>query len=217
VCAPTTLAPGEPATCSVDYALTQADVDAGLVENSATASGSPLIGDDVTSAVSSALVDVNPVSSIALLKSIDRTVVAGAGADVTYTFRVTNTGQATLSALAIDEVAFSGTGVLGDIECDAVVLAPDAITDCTAGYRTTASDVTAGSVTNTAVALAEAPGGAPVESLPSSATLTVNVMAAVLASTGAVAGSMLLVWAGALLAGGAALAVVHLVRRMRSA
>jgi LPXTG-motif cell wall-anchored protein len=107
--------------------------------------------------------------------------------------------------------------VLGDIECDALVLAPDATTDCTAGYTTSAADVTAGSVTNTAVALAESPGGAPIESVPSSATLTVNVLAAVLASTGAVAGSMLVVWAGALLVGGAALAIWRLSQRSRKA
>ena len=64
---------------------------------------------------------------------------------------------------------------------------------------------------------AEAPGGAPVESLPSSATLTVNAIVAALASTGAVAGSMLLVWAGLLLVGGAAFAVMHFVRRGRTA
>ena len=213
VCAPSTIEPGQTSLCSLDYALTQADVDAGIVENSATAvAGDPLEG-VVESAVSSALVEVNPVSSIALLKSVSTTIVAGPNAELTYTFTVTNTGQATLSDLAIDEVEFTGTGALSEIECAAVVLAPDASTACTAQYRTTAEDVTAGSIDNTAVAAATAPGGAIIESDPSSATVTVNALAAALASTGSALRSALVMWAIMLLLGGAVFGAAWLVRR----
>ncbi|HWH97490.1 MAG TPA: hypothetical protein VNS80_03910, partial [Pseudolysinimonas sp.] len=158
-------------------------------------------------------VEVNPVSSIALVKSVDKTVVAGANAEVMYSFTVTNTGQATLSALAIDEVEFTGTGVLGDIDCPVLTLAPDASTACTATYRTTAGDVAAGSIENTALAVATAPGGASVESAPSSATVTVNALAAALASTGSSIRTAMVVWAIGLLVGGAAFGGMWFVRR----
>jgi hypothetical protein len=213
VCAPSTIEPGQTSLCSIQYTLTQADVDAGIVENSATAVAGDPDDELVESAVSSALVEVNPVSSISLVKSASTKVVAGPNADITYTFTVTNTGQATLSDLAIDDVEFTGTGVLSDIECPVVVLAPNASTACTAQYRTTAADVTAGSVDNTALALATAPGGAIVESAPSSATVTVNALAAALASTGSSLQAAGLIWAGMLLVGGTAFGVARLVRR----
>ncbi|MEP6479120.1 MAG: hypothetical protein ABJB03_06995 [Rhodoglobus sp.] len=217
VCAPSTIAPGESASCGIDYALTQADVDTGIVENSATAVAGDPNDEAVVSAVSSALVTVNPVSSIALEKTVDASVVAGAGVAVTYTFRVTNTGQATVHALTITELDFTGSGVLGAIDCPTVALAPDAIADCTAQYRTTAADVTAGLVENTAVAVATAPGGQPVQSDPSNATVTVNALAAALASTGATIRFGLVAWAIGLLGLGLALGATRLARRRSAA
>ena len=213
VCDVTELAPTEVATCTVDYPLTQADVDAGLVDNSAIATGAPPVGDDVESAVSSALVTVTPSASIGLEKTVDHDVVAGAGATVTYEFLVTNTGQATVADIAIAEGAFSGTGELSEIDCPVTAIAPGASLTCTATYVTTAADLTAGSVTNTATASAVSSRGGGVVSAPSTAEVTVNPIAAGLAQTGATLTWVAGMWGVGLIAVGAVFAVTRIRSR----
>ncbi|MGH1526696.1 DUF7507 domain-containing protein [Leifsonia sp. L25] len=86
--------------------------------------------------------------------------VASAGDTVTYRFEVSNTGNVSVSALAIDETAFSGTGTMTTPVCGVTVLAPGQSTTCTAHYSVTQADVDAGHVTNTAVANATSAGRA---------------------------------------------------------
>ena len=79
---------------------------------------------------------------------------------VTYTFHVTNTGNVTVSAVAIDETAFSGTGTPPVATCPPGPLAPGATaSDCTATYTVTQADIDAGSIANTATATATPPLG----------------------------------------------------------
>ncbi len=202
-CAPVRIAPSEIATCTLDYGLTQEDVDAGLVTNSATATGTPPGGGMIESALSSASVTISPTASLALVKTVDRAVVAGAGTAVTYSFAVTNTGQSTLHDVAITETAFTGTGTMSTPECTTTTLAPAASTTCIAEYTTTAADLAAGRVDNTATASATSPFGDVLTSDPSSAALQVDPIAAALASTGSTLSWQLAVWGvGLLIAGG---------------
>lgn len=179
------VAPGDTVRCTATYMVTQADVDSGVLTNSATGQGTPPSGAAVDSSPSNALVAITPITSLDLVKSIDTTVVAGAGQTVVYSFLVTNTGTVTVSNLSIADTWFSGTGTLEAATCPAGPVAPGASVTCSASYTTTSDDLAAGEVTNTATASAFDPSGAEIASDGSSARLVIDPVAAVLAFTGA--------------------------------
>ncbi|WP_051191688.1 DUF7507 domain-containing protein [Microbacterium luticocti] len=173
-CPSTELAPGAQTTCTSEYTLTQDDLDAGHVSNSATATGQPPSGDRVPSPPSQVVVPAAQQPAIGLVKTASRATVDAAGDTVAYTFRVTNTGNVTVRSVAIDETAFTGTGSLSAIDCPAGAahLVPGAFVDCTATYRVTQADIDRGDVQNTAAASALAPDGATVTSPEASARVT---------------------------------------------
>lgn len=161
------LAPGAQILCTGTYVVTQADVDAGVIENTATAAGTPPGGDRIVSEPSAAQVPQAPAPAVSLVKSADPTQGGTVGDTITYSFVVTNTGNQTLDDVAVAEGAFSGSGELSSIECPAETLAPGQSTTCTATYVLTQADLDAGGVTNTATAVGTPPGGEPVTSPPS--------------------------------------------------
>ncbi|MEU7788975.1 CshA/CshB family fibrillar adhesin-related protein [Amycolatopsis sp. NPDC049159] len=168
------LAPGQVVTCTADYAVTQADLDAGRITNSATAAGTPPAGlPAVTTPPATAVVTAGGGPALTLVKSAEPATVAGAGEAVTYRFAVTNTGNRTLTSVAVLETAFSGSGPAPVVECPSRTLAPGQAQTCTAAYTLTQSDADAGAVTNTAEATGTGPGGEPVTSSPSQAKVTV--------------------------------------------
>ncbi|WP_431246064.1 DUF7507 domain-containing protein [Leifsonia xyli] len=157
ICPPGALPPGAQAVCTTEYTVTQGDVDAGTVANAAIANGTAPNG-PVSSPPSDAVVPLAAHPGLTLHKSVDPVTVASAGDTVTYRFEVSNTGNVSVSALAIDETAFSGTGTMTTPVCGVTVLAPGQSTTCTAHYSVTQADVDAGHVTNTAVANATSAG-----------------------------------------------------------
>ncbi|WP_231988516.1 isopeptide-forming domain-containing fimbrial protein [Nakamurella panacisegetis] len=169
------LIPGAQVTCTAPYVLSQADVDAGKVTNTATATGTPPTGNPPVSPPSSALVTVPPAPALTLVKSANPVTVAKAGDKVTYSYLVTNTGNVTLTDVSVTETKalFSGTGTLPAPVCDPAPLAPGAQVTCTATYVATQADVDAGVITNTATATGTPPGTTkPPVSQPSSAVVT---------------------------------------------
>ncbi|WP_233251750.1 DUF11 domain-containing protein, partial [Serinibacter arcticus] len=113
-----TLAPGQNATYTATYAVTQADVDAGEVTNTATATGTPPPGTELPPVPpSDVTIPSDPTPALTVVKSssviTDEDFVAGQ--EITYTFVVTNTGNVTITDAAPVEVDFSGTGDLGPI------------------------------------------------------------------------------------------------------
>ncbi len=142
-CPVTVLAPGASTTCTATYTLTQADVDAGEVVNTATASGTPPTGppttgeDTVTTPIPAA-----PV--ITVDKQAGVPTGATAGSTIDYSFVVTNTGNVTLDSVSIADPK------TGPVSCPVTVLAPGESTTCTATYTLTQADVDAGHVANTA-------------------------------------------------------------------
>jgi len=161
------LAPGDSASCSGSYAITQADIDGGERDNLATTEGTPPIGDPVTDD-DPELVDIPQVPSIDLTKSASEinTTVAGpadradAGDEVTYSFDIVNDGNVTLSNA---ELLDALVGFDPAIACDGITtLAPDASASCSATYALTQNDIDSGSVSNSAEACADAPDGSEV-------------------------------------------------------
>ncbi|MEU9846161.1 DUF11 domain-containing protein, partial [Streptomyces sp. NPDC047985] len=158
------LAPGKSATCTATYTVTQEDIDAGSLENTATGTGTPPDGGEpVVSPPSEAKVSAPPEPDLKVVKS-GKTEKPGelvAGEKVSYEFAVTNTGNVTLKDVKVNEGEFTGSGKLSDVVCpaDAGSLAPGASVTCTASYEVTQADVDAGSIKNSATATGTPPGG----------------------------------------------------------
>ena len=104
-CPNSTLAPGASETCTGSYTVTQADVDAGSVTNTATANAtSPPGGNPVSSGSSSVTVLASKATStLSLTKSTTSTGYGKAGDTIGYKFLVTNTGTTTLSNVGVTD------------------------------------------------------------------------------------------------------------------
>ena len=113
-------------------------------------------------------------AGLSLAKSGNPTYFTAAGQVVTYTYTLTNTGQVSLQA---PYTITDDKGAAMTIDCGSATspLTPGASTTCTGTYTTTAADVTAGLVTNTASVVATTVIGDPVTS--NNATETVELAA----------------------------------------
>ncbi|MCW2858229.1 MAG: hypothetical protein JWR52_3844, partial [Marmoricola sp.] len=181
-CPVTTLAPGGSTTCTADspYVITQADVDAGTVDNTAIASGTPPTGPPVVSPPSSTTTPVDQVSGLSLVKrvavvtDVNRNGVIDRGDTILWTFTVTNTGTVTMNNVSVSDPMLAATGI--GITCPVLTLASGASVECVADnpYVVTAADEKAGVVRNVATASGTTPGGPPTLSPPSTTTTTIT-------------------------------------------
>ncbi|WP_229676794.1 DUF7507 domain-containing protein [Pedobacter psychrotolerans] len=176
-----TLAPGatDNSTFTATYTITQADVDAGRVDNLATATGKDpkgnLVTDDsesgnpadpnnpATPACPTCTITPLPSSpAIRLTKTgsfadANNNGKAEVGETINYTFKVENTGNVTVSDIKITDTKVTVTG-------GTITLAPGATDNSTftATYTITQADVDAGRVDNLATATGKDPKGNPV-------------------------------------------------------
>ncbi len=165
-CPDPTLAPGASETCTGTYTVTQADVDAGSVTNTATASGTNPQATTVTSSPYSITVLASgATSSLSLTKSTTSTGYGAVGERISYSYLVTNTGTTTESNIAVSD------NLIASVNCPDSTLAPGASETCTGTYTVTQADVDAGSVTNMATASATDPHG---DSITGESSLTVE-------------------------------------------
>jgi uncharacterized repeat protein (TIGR01451 family) len=153
-----TLAPGDSVTATATGHLTQANVDAGSVTNTATASGSPPTGANVTSP-SSATVPITPRPGLTVVKSATPSSVTTVGQTVTYTVTMTNTGNVSLSGVSVSDphpglstFTYAGLGVGGS-------LSPGQVATATATYTVQQSDLDAGTIANSATVTGTTPTG----------------------------------------------------------
>ena len=160
-----TLKVDETATYRVTYVLTQADIDAGGISNSAVVSGRPPFGSPVTDVTDDGndadgntvndptVFDIPSDPSLSLSKALSSggPTFDQAGDVLTYTFTVENTGNVTITdPVEIDDPLITDAG--GTISCDPLPLAPNATLTCSGSYTVTQDDVNAGQVDNTATA-----------------------------------------------------------------
>src|SRR5437867_2070052 len=139
-CPTGSLAPGASITCTSLHTITQDDINAGSIDNTASASGSDVTSNSVT-------VTVTAVRSPALtrVKSANPTSHNAVDQVITYTYIITNSGNTTLAG------PFTVTdNPQGTISCGTGPLAPGATTSCTSTRTITLADINAGSITNTA-------------------------------------------------------------------
>jgi hypothetical protein len=168
---PGVLSPGQVATATATYTVTQADVDARRISDTATASGTPPgTTTPITSAPSTATVTAPPAPALRVVKSATSggqpVTALRSGEVTTYAFVVTNTGNVTLTGITVADTTFTGSGTRPVVHCPVTTLAPGHQMRCTATYTVTQADVDAGHLTNTATASGTPPSGPRVTSPP---------------------------------------------------
>ncbi|MCX6398618.1 MAG: GEVED domain-containing protein, partial [Propionibacteriales bacterium] len=158
-----TLAVAATISCTATYVVSQADVDAGQLTNTAEIVGTASNGDEVTDSDDASVPPIQE-PAISLVKDVAETEVV-AGGTLHYTFTATNTGNVSLSNVSISEDAFTGSGAMSALSCtpsQPVTLAPDAVLSCTATYVASQADVDAGGLDNVASVTGTPPTGGPV-------------------------------------------------------
>ncbi|MEO6989533.1 MAG: hypothetical protein ABI239_12905, partial [Aquihabitans sp.] len=88
-CPVTVLAPGASTTCEATYGVTQLDIDAGSVNNTGTAHGTPPTGPEVTDDSDATIVS-GATPGLSIVKSADVSTFDTVGETITYSFLVTN-------------------------------------------------------------------------------------------------------------------------------
>ncbi|MFJ4225924.1 AraC family transcriptional regulator, partial [Microbacterium sp. NPDC089695] len=160
------LAPEQSLVGSARYLVTQADVDRGAVLNIATGSGDAPDGTTVDDPSAQVVLPTSvgaPNATLTKSGVLEPGATGRAGDTVQYSFRVANTGNVTLTGVAITDPLDGLSTIDVTWPAAAGVLAPGAVADATATYELTQADVDRGSVENTATLAATAPGGVAVE------------------------------------------------------
>ena len=169
------LAPGAKLRCTGSYTLTQADLDAGFVDNTALATSTPFI----SAPTPTVRTPIPQVRSLSTAKSASPTTYSAPGTVITYSYVVTNTGKVTIPATTPVSIT---DNKLGTISCPAVAIAPSAFITCQKTYTTTQADLdnaSGGKITNTASSTYTytPPLGGPPVTITSPTTAPVDVTA----------------------------------------
>ncbi len=142
------LNPMQTIVCTADYTLTQADVDSGLVANTATVRGNPAGSvPPPPEAVSGSIAPIIPAPSLTVEKSASAIPVeVRAGFNITYTYEVVNTGNITISNVAPIDLGptfngVAGTNALSAFIPDTATLAPGESQTFTATYELSQPDL----------------------------------------------------------------------------
>ena len=204
-----TIAAGGSTTFTATYTLSAADIvnAAGIINgvtNTATATGKDPGNVTVNALPSSTSTSITAVAAISVSKSAAAPTTAlganatltDAGDTITFTYVVTNSGTITLTAVQPVDAGpkfngIAGTNTLGAFSPAPVTLVAAASQTFTATYILSYADVAnavgiANGVTNTATATGKNPSNVSINSVPSTATITIAAASSLfLVKTGA--------------------------------
>ncbi|GLQ55500.1 DUF7507 domain-containing protein [Devosia nitrariae] len=171
---PQTLAPRGTTTFTATYTPTQADIDAGRVENTATGTGTPPSGPPIDSPPDTVIVPPDQTSGLTIdktgtLNDGDGDGLIDPGETITYTFLAENTGTVTLTGVTVNDPLLGNAGI--SVTPGPQTLAPGGTATFTATYTPTQADIDAGRVENTATGTGIDPDGGTTESPPDTVTV----------------------------------------------
>ncbi len=135
----TDFAPGDVVVCMATDTVTQEDIDNGSIINQATATI-----DGVSSNASTFTVTAVQDRSLNLDKTVTPTTYSEVGDVLSYTFRVTNTGNTTVTGISIDDP------LITDASCPLTELGPTETMDCTGSLTIDQTHIDDGNVLNVA-------------------------------------------------------------------
>tara|TARA_R110002020_G_scaffold41194_1_gene121460 strand:+ start:9325 stop:14112 length:4788 start_codon:yes stop_codon:yes gene_type:complete len=181
---PSILAPGETGTATASYPLTQADIETGIVSNTATVTGSAPNSSTVTDTSGTALdnddstetpIAQNP--AIALVKTSEYKgdpLQAQLDDIITFSFTVHNTGNITIDNIIVDDPLLGGniSGPLSGDTNNNSILEPTETWVYEADYNITQPEVDTGVVENQATVSGTGSNGDPVNDM--SGTSVIN-------------------------------------------
>src|SRR5690606_5421782 len=148
------LAPGASETFTDTYTISQDDMNAGSVENTATALGSAPDNSTV-SATARETVAGGQKPGLTLTKTASPTTFSSAGQQITYTIEVENTGNVAMTNISVTDPLTGMTETVASLASGA----SETFTDT---YTITQDDMNSGSVENTATAIGSAPDNSTV-------------------------------------------------------
>ncbi len=173
------VASGAKVTCTLTYPVTQADLDRGNVKFAINAVAIAPDATEVSAKTAQLDVRAAVAASLRVTGSANPTVVSGADEPITFTYVVENTGNVTVSSIALQQVSFTGSATPSALDCgSASLLAPGQTATCTATYVSTQADADSASLVQRVRAVGTNPALAAVQSPETSVTVAVGSTAA---------------------------------------
>lgn len=173
------------------YTITQPDINIGSVTNSALATAKDPSGTEVTDISGTAnnnntptITHITQTSAIALMKTASVSGTGILGDVITYTFKVTNTGNTSLTNIVVSDPMIGLTITGSPITSLAVGASSSVITGT---YTITQANIDAGSVTNSALATAKDPNGTDVTDISGTTNDNNNSTITIITQTSAIA------------------------------
>ena len=141
---PVTLNPGESLTCVAKHVVTQADMDAREVINTASVSS-----DQKSSNSNEVIVPLNPNPGLSVVKSVSGDLPTALGDIVTFVVEVTNTGNQSLTNVTVSDLNAVADSCSPSNPAN---LVPGAKLTCSYKHQVTAADMLACQIVNVATA-----------------------------------------------------------------